>query len=132
MEEIKKKYIPLKDLEVYQLSRELSKIGWNIYVALDWQTKKILGDQFIESTDSTGSNIAEGYSRFHYLDKIKFYYNSRASLSECNDHWLELMRERNKVADENYKKFKIAVEKLSIKLQNFITATYNQKINQKQ
>ena len=93
----KKKYILLKDLEVYQLARELSRIGWEIYNSLDWQTKKINGDQFIESTDSVGANIVEGYSRFHYLDKIKFYYNSRASLSECNDHWLELLNERKKV-----------------------------------
>lgn len=44
MEEIKKNYILLKDLEVYQLARELSKIGWEIYSSLDWQTKKIMGD----------------------------------------------------------------------------------------
>jgi len=55
---VKKKYILLKDLEVYQLARELSKIGWDAYHPLDWQTKKIMGDQFIESTDSVGANIA--------------------------------------------------------------------------
>jgi len=127
--ETKKKYILLKDLEVYRLARELSKIGWEIYNSLDWQTKKINGDQFIEATDSVGANIAEGYSRFHYLDKIKFYYNSRASLSECNDHWLELLNERKKVNNEDCKKFKTIAEKLSIKLQNFITSTYKQKNN---
>lgn len=67
------KYIVLKDLEVYKLARELSKIGWEIYEFLDWQIKKIVGDQFIEATDSIGANIAEGYSRFHFLDKIKFF-----------------------------------------------------------
>ena len=86
----------LNDLEVYKLARELSKIGWEIYQNLNWQTKKIMGDQFIESTDSVGANIAEGYGRFHYLDKIKFYYNSRASLIECNEHWIELLKERKK------------------------------------
>lgn len=124
-----KKYILLKDLEVYQLSRNLSKIGWNIYQNLDWQTKKIIGDQFIEATDSTGANIAEGYSRFHYLDKIKFYYNARASLSECSDHWLELLRERNKASEENYQQFKSNAKQLSIKLNNFITITYRAKDN---
>ena len=127
--EKKKKYILLKDLEVYQLARELSKIGWEIYNSLNWQTKKINGDQFIESTDSVGANIAEGYSRFHYLDKIKFYYNSRASLSECNDHWLELLNERKKVNSQNYEKFKATSKRLSIKLQNFITSIYKSKDN---
>lgn len=70
--EIKKKYILLKDLEVYQLSRTLSKIGWDVYINLDYQNKKTIGDQFIRSLDSVGANIAEGYSRYHYLDQIRF------------------------------------------------------------
>jgi len=93
---MKRKYILLNDLEVYKLARELSKIGWEIYQNLNWQTKKIMGDQFIEAVDSVGANIAEGYGRFHYLDKIKFYYNSRSSLIECNEHWIELLKERKK------------------------------------
>ena len=68
MEERKKKYIVLKDLEVYRLARELSSMGWDIYDKLDWQDRKTMGDQFIRSTDSVGANIAEGYGRFHYLD----------------------------------------------------------------
>jgi len=125
----KKKYIKLQDLEVYQLARELSRIGWEIYSSFDWQIKKIMGDQFIESTDSVGANIAEGYSRYHYLDKIKFYYNSRASLSETADHWLELLKERSKINSEDYEKFKEIGIKLSIKLNNFITTTYRSKNN---
>jgi len=78
--DIKKKHILLKDLEVYKLARELSKVGWEIYQNLPWQDKKIMGDQFITATDSFGANVAEGYSLYHYLDKIKFFYNTRASL----------------------------------------------------
>jgi hypothetical protein len=42
MEE-KKKYIALADLEVYQLARELSKVGWKIYEVLRLADKKING-----------------------------------------------------------------------------------------
>ena len=80
------KYILVKDLEVYKLSRELSKLAWEIFSKFDWESKKIFGNQFVEATDSIGANIVEGYGRFHYLDKIKFYYNARASLNEANDH----------------------------------------------
>lgn len=123
----KKKYISLKDLEVYQLARELSGIGWEIYSSLDWQTKKIMGDQFITATDSFGANTAEGYSRFHYLEKIRFFYIARASLVESADHWLELLKERGKVNNENYQAFKKVSAKASIKLQNFISAIYKAK-----
>ena len=33
-------FIPLKDLEMYKLARELSDIGWEIYSELNWQDKK--------------------------------------------------------------------------------------------
>lgn len=124
-------YILLKDLEVYQLARELSKIAWEIFQKFDWETKKIVGFQFIEATDSVGANISEGYKRFHYLDRIKFYYNARASLSEADDHWIEIIFERNKTSKENYLKYKEIAKKLSIKLSNFISSTYNAKVGNK-
>lgn len=121
----KSKYIPIKELEVYQLARELSKLAWNIYEHLSWQDKKIMGDQFIESTDSVGANIAEGYHRFHYLDKVKFYFYSRASLAECNIHWLELLLERKKISEDVFQNFQKIAKKLEVKLNNFITVTFN-------
>lgn len=120
----KKKYIALTDLEVYRIARELSSIAWEVYSVLDWQTKKIIGDQFIESIDSVGANIAEGYARYHYLDKIKFLYNARGSLAESSDHWLELLKERKKVSDQLYRRYKETAREASVKLQNFITANY--------
>ena len=120
-------YIPLKDLEVYKLSRELSSLGWEIYDRLSWNDKNVMGNQFIQSLDSVGANIAEGYRRFHYLDKIKFYYNSRASLSESCSHWLELLYERQKLEKDSFDKLRNLSEKLSVKLSNFIAATYKSK-----
>ena len=118
------KYILVKDLEVYELARKLSRIGWEIYQNLDWQTKKIIGDQFIEAVDSIGANITEGCNRYHYLDKIKFFYNARGSLSEAKDHWIELLKERAKVEKKLYHQFIEVAEKLSLKSNNFIISTY--------
>ena len=128
--EIKKSYISLKDLEVYQLSRELSKIGWDIYKNMDWQTKKVIGDQFIRALDSIGANITEGYFRYHYLDKVKFYYYARGSLGESCEHWLELLRERELIQDKTFQEIKSIANKLSIKLNNFISSVYKAKQNQ--
>ena len=122
-----RKHIPLQYLEVYKLARELSKIAWEIYQDLDWRDKKTMGDQFLESTNSTGGNIAEGYGRFHYLDRIKFYYNSRGSLNESNNHWIELLNERGKVNLEKYKHYKTIAEKLLVKLNRFISSAYKTK-----
>ena len=89
-------YLSLDKLEAYQLARELSHFAWQVYEKLNWEDKKIMGYQFVESTDSVGANIAEGYGRFHYLEKAKFYYNARGSLLESR-HWLDLLVERDKL-----------------------------------
>jgi len=122
-----KSYILLRDLEVYKLARKLSEMGWEIYEALGMSDKIIMGNQFIESVDSIGANIAEGYKRYHYLDKIKFYYNARASLGEACEHWLELLHERKKIGVEKFNEMKSIADKLALKLNNFINSTYKAK-----
>ena len=121
-----KTFITIKDLQVYQLSRKLSTIAWNIYSKMSFEEKKIIGDQFIRATDSIGANIAEGYSRFHFLDKVRFYYNARASQSESTDHWLELLFERNKINQQVFDEYKSISKDLQIKLNNFIKFTKNE------
>jgi four helix bundle protein len=118
-----KTFIELKNLEVYQLSRRLSKIAWEIFCRMDFMDKKHIGDQFLRSVDSIGANIAEGYGRFHYLDKVRFYYNSRASHYEAFIHWLELLFERGKVSKTEFDAINETALKLQIKLNNFITST---------
>ena len=125
-----KKYIVLKDLEVYRLARELSAMAWQIYDKLDWQDKKTMGDQFIRSADSVGVNIAEGYGRFHHLDKIRFYYNSRGSLLESVAHWSESLYERERITEEQLATFKKVASQLHLRLNNLIKATYQTKYNQ--
>lgn len=120
-------YITIKELTVYQLARKLSVIAWGIYSKMNFENKKIIGDQFIRSTDSIGANIAEGYSRFHYFDKVRFYYYARASQSESTDHWLDLLLERNMISIEIFDEYKSSSKELQIKLNNFIKSTKDEK-----
>jgi four helix bundle protein len=117
-------YIPLKNLEVYKLSRELSRIGWEIYEKLDKKEQFAIGGQFLESTDSVGANIAEAYGRYHYLDRIKFLYNARGSFSESYEHWLDLLKERELVNEALYKEYQKIAEEFSPKFQNYINSLY--------
>jgi len=120
-------YIPLDKLEVSQLARELSRLAWGIFENLNWEYKKLMGFQFIESVDSVGANIAESYGRYHYLDRIRFLHYSRGSLMECNDHWLELFFERNIIDKKEFDDFKRVSSKLSLKLNNYINAILKSK-----
>jgi four helix bundle protein len=116
-------YINLKDLLVYKMALELSLYCWVIYEKFDWETRKIEGTQFIRSIDSVGANIAEGYGRFHYLDRIKFYYNSRGSLLESK-HWIYLLYKRNKVLSDDYKHIIEKLNNLHVQLNGFIKSCY--------
>ncbi len=94
-------YVKLGDVFVYRISIELCDKGWDIYKEMDWQVKKIIGDQFIRALDSNAANIAEGYGRYHYLDKIKFYYYARASLLETK-HWSYLLYKRELIIEDQF------------------------------
>lgn len=116
-------YIKLNDLFVYKISLELCDMGWEIYESFNWQTKKIIGDQFITAVDSNAANIAEGYGRYHHRDKIKFYYNAQASLLESR-HWIHLLHKRGFVDDEKYEAFTYLHNHVSFHLNKFINDQY--------
>ena len=125
--ESKKIFIPLQDLEVYRLARKLSSMAWEVYQRLTFKQRKVWGDQMLEAVDSVGANIAEGYARYHYLEKIRFYYISRASLSEGIEHWIDLGFERGIVSDQEFESFNRLRPDIQVKLNNMIKSTYSAK-----
>ena len=119
-------YIPLGKLEVYITTVKVSKKAWVIYNQMDWQLKKIMGDQFIRSIDSMGANVAEGYGRFHYLDRIRFYYTARGSLFEAK-HWLLLLEKRQKITKKEFNDLLKYLETFHKQLNKFIKSSYPKK-----
>jgi four helix bundle protein len=122
--EANKKFIPLQELEVYRMTRRLSSMAWVIYQRLAFQQWKVWGDQMLESVDSVGANVAEGYARFHFSEKARFYYISRASLSEGVDHWIDLGFERGVVFDQEFEQINKIKSDIQVRLNNMIKSTY--------
>jgi|SRR3989344_7565232 len=119
-------YLQLDNLDVYKLARDYSRSGWEIYEKLDWQQRKVIGDQAVRSIDSVGANIAEGYGRFHYLDKSKFYYIARGSLFESK-HWMELLKERKLVSEDKYVEMLELHKNILLKINVLIKSQLNHK-----
>lgn len=84
-----------EDLEVYQVSREFRKAMYRVAKELPECEKCGLVSQIRRAAASLTNNIAEGHSRFHYLEQIKFTLYSRGSLEELQD-------DLNVCEDENY------------------------------
>ena len=122
--EANKKFIPLQELEGYRMTRRLSSMAWVIYQRLTFQQRKVWGDQMLESVDSVGANVAEGYARFHFSEKARFYYISRASLSEGVDHWIDLGFERGVVFDQEFEQINKIKSDIQVRLNNMIKSTY--------
>lgn len=122
-------YLLLSDLKPYRLAVEFGRICWQIYETMSWGERKIIGDQFITAADSIGANIAEGYGRFHYLDRIKFYYNARGSILETK-HWLLLLRDRQKLDNlTQYHQLSEQINALHKQLNIYIKYCYPKKVN---
>ncbi|WP_281951652.1 four helix bundle protein [Nitrosophilus kaiyonis] len=112
----------LGKLEIYQKSLKLSEMGWEIFKILPRQYQFDIGSQFLNSCDSIGANIAEGYGRYHYKDKIKFYYNARGSLWEAK-HWLLLLYKRNFIKKVEFEEILNILNDLGKQINNFIKTT---------
>ena len=125
---IKKRKIALEDLEVYQLAFEIAQEIWKLYQVLNWKNQKLFGDQLVRSAESMGANIAEGYGRYHYLDKIRFYYNARGSLYEVR-HWIKTMECKKIIKERESLGILNKLEILRRKLNSFIKSHYNAKEN---
>jgi four helix bundle protein len=53
---------------------------------LPTEEKYAMTNQLRRSVQAIPANIAEGYSRYHYLDNIRFCYIARGSLEETFSH----------------------------------------------
>ena len=54
--------------------------------------------QLRRASSSITANIAEGFGRYHFKDKIKFYYNARGSIYEVRN-FLTLAKDLGYVKD---------------------------------
>lgn len=108
--------------DVYQLSEELSDLIWFDYDNWDTKTQRTIGYQIIRSSDSITANLAEGFGRFTYPDRKKFYLYSRGSFEETKA-WLRKLIRRNILSDEEKEKYKEIIDELGPKLNSFINHT---------
>ncbi len=71
-----------EDLDCYQLALQVLKEAYKVANRLPTVERYNLADQMRRAATSVTLNIAEGYGRYHYLDKLRFFYIVRGSLDE--------------------------------------------------
>ncbi len=74
------------DLRVWQDAHQLTLDVYRITKKYPSEERFGLTAQMRSSAASTPANIAEGFGRFHYKDKVRFYLQARASAVELQNH----------------------------------------------
>jgi four helix bundle protein len=90
-----KHFRTFEDLDAYKVAREFRKAMYLVSRRLPEIEKYGLASQIRRAAVSLTNNIAEGHGRYHFLDQLKFLFQSRGSLEELID-------DLNVCSDENY------------------------------
>jgi len=76
------------DLETWQRAHALVVAVYK--VTRDFPREELYGvtSQLRRAASSITANIAEGFARYHYKDKVRFYHNARGSAAEVQNFLL--------------------------------------------
>ena len=72
-------------LDAWKESHKLNLLVYKITNAFPKDEKYCLTDQIRRAVSSITANIAEGFGRFHFTDKIRFYHQARGSIKEVQN-----------------------------------------------
>jgi four helix bundle protein len=82
------KLVDFYDLEAWKEGHKLALLVYGMVSKLPSDEKYGLSDQLRRASASVTANIAEGFGRFHFNDKIHFFYLSRGSVKEVQSFLL--------------------------------------------
>lgn len=108
-----------EELEIYQLAEKLSDIIWDIVSKWDSFPRRTIGAQIVNSSDSVGANIAEGYGKGSNADRSRFAKISRGSLFETK-HWTNKSYRRKFISNKEFEELNNIIEVLLPKVSSYI------------
>lgn len=73
------------DLDAWKVNHELVLKIYQCTKTFPQDERFGIIDQLRRAVSSITANIAEGWGRFHYQDRIRFYYQARGSNSEVQN-----------------------------------------------
>jgi four helix bundle protein len=121
--------IKLEEIKAYKLGCDIANYAWGLAVKWDYFAKDTVGKQLVRAVDSIAANIAEGFGRFHYSDKVNFYYFARGSVFE-SQLWLKRAKDRKLINENDYDYILEQLRILPKEINTLIRINKNSKENQ--
>jgi len=112
------------DLDVWKEAHKLTLLVYEYTKLFPKSELYGLLSQIRRAVVSIESCIAEGFSRFHYKDRLTFYYDSRGSLSEVQTQ-LIIAKDLKYINKSQFDEIWVQSEKVGIILGGLIRATNN-------
>ncbi len=122
--------VAFEDLEILKMAEAIGDQIWKEVTQWDRFARDVVGKQLAEAADSIGANIAEGYGRFHYGEKLHFFYYSRGSLFESK-FWLNRALARGFTDKSKIENFANQLTNLARRLNKLAASTKQQKFGNK-
>ena len=112
------------DLEVWKEAHKLTLLIYKI--TQNFPKSEIYGltSQLRRAAVSIESCIAEGFCRFHYKERLNFYYDSRGSIGEVQSQIIDA-KDLKFINEEEFKQVFDQAEKIGIILGGLIRSTEN-------
>ena len=87
------KFSSIEELDRFKETEQLCDEIWGIVARWKRLAKDTIGKPLVRGADSIGTNLAEGAGRYHFKEKLNFYYIARSSLKETC-YWLHRVQNR--------------------------------------
>lgn len=115
-------------LKAWQENHQLVLSIYKITKNFPKEEKYGIIDQLRRASSSITANIAEGFGRYHYADKIKFYLQARGSLKET-ENFIYLSQDLNYLDKETAKKLWLRAKIGEQLLNGLIKSANKQKVS---
>lgn len=114
--------VAFEDLKVLQTAEKIADEIWEHILQWEPFVRDTLGKQLSRAIDSIGANIAEGFGRFHYNEKLQFLYYARGSLFETK-YWLNRAMMRHLLPQNTIEQYAKQLAGLAFQLNTLAKAT---------
>lgn len=110
------------DLEVWKEAHGLTLLIYKLTGKFPKEELYGLTSQIRRAVISIESCIAEGFNRYHYKDRLNFYYDARGSLGEVLSQAITA-KDLGFMTEDDFQEIALKVEKISIILGGLIRST---------